>query len=193
LRIFGLIEGICQPICGAGRTISGFCIKFGSLRKESRERTLNAAKRNRLFVLPGADSWFPLPLPGFGARLAVIFPPLTLRHGHCFESAGLNPEYLNEKGVEKMKKIITLSLLLGTMFLGASATQAETKGGEASAHAATQIRLQIGQRNRRGVRRVVTTTRVTRVGRQRFRETIRTTYMPNGRTRTEVIRRVRVV
>jgi hypothetical protein len=106
--------------------------------------------------------------------------------------AGLKPEYLNEKGVEKMKKIITLSLLLGTMVFGVPTAQAETKSGELSANAATQIRLQIGQNNRRRARRVVTTTRVTRVGRQRFRETVRTTYLPNGRTRTEVIRRVRV-
>ena len=79
-----------------------------------------------------------------------------------------------------MKKIITLSLLLGTMVFGVPTAQAETKSGELSANAATQIRLQIGQNNRRRARRVVTTTRVTRVGRQRFRETVRTTYLPNG-------------
>lgn len=76
------------------------------------------------------------------------------------------------------------------MFFGVSSAEAKTTNGELSANAATQIRLQIG-RNRR-VRRVVTTTRVVRVGRQRFRETVRTTYMPNGRTRTQIIRRVRV-
>lgn len=92
-----------------------------------------------------------------------------------------------------MKKIITLSLLLGSMVFAVPSAQAETGVNELSANAAPQVRLQIGQNNRRRARRTVTTTRVVRVGRQRFRETIRTTYMPNGRTRTEVIRRVRVV
>ena len=65
-----------------------------------------------------------------------------------------------------------------------------------TAVSAPQIRVQIGnQRNRRWnnrQRRVVTTTRITRVGRYRYRQTIRTTYLPNGRTRTQVINRVRL-
>jgi hypothetical protein len=50
------------------------------------------------------------------------------------------------------------------------------------------------RRNRRWNRRtrVVTTTRITRIGRYRYRETIRTTYFANGRTRTNVISRVRL-
>ena len=59
-----------------------------------------------------------------------------------------------------------------------------------------QIRVQIGgnQRYRRNVRvrRVVTSTRTVGFGRNRYRETIRTTYMPNGRTRVQVISRTRV-
>jgi hypothetical protein len=47
-------------------------------------------------------------------------------------------------------------------------------------------------RYRRGRTRVVTTTRITRVGPLRYRETIRTTYLANGRTRTQVINRVRL-
>jgi hypothetical protein len=99
----------------------------------------------------------------------------------------------NLKGVETMKKFITLSLLLGSMVFGVSSANAGTNSANAltANTAAPQIRVQIGRGNRR-VRRVVTTTRTVRVGRQRFRETIRTTYLPNGRTRTQVIRRVRV-
>ena len=49
-------------------------------------------------------------------------------------------------------------------------------------------------RNRRNNRRTrtVTTTRIVREGRWRYRETIRITYMANGRTRTQVIRRERI-
>ncbi|HEX8371028.1 MAG TPA: hypothetical protein VF604_20960 [Pyrinomonadaceae bacterium] len=92
-----------------------------------------------------------------------------------------------------MKKFITLSLLLGSMVFGVSSAQAETNNvTEPIANTvAPQVRIQIGRNNRRA-RRDVTTTRVVRVGRQRFRETIRTTYLPNGRTRTQVISRVRV-
>jgi len=73
----------------------------------------------------------------------------------------------------------------------------EAKAATASTPAAgPQIMVRTGpQRNRRwNNRRVrtVTTTRVTRVGFRTFRETIRTTYLPNGRTRTQVIRRVRI-
>jgi hypothetical protein len=55
-------------------------------------------------------------------------------------------------------------------------------------------------RNRRGrwnnrrfaPRRVVTSTRTTWVNGVRYRETIRTTYFANGRTRTVVVNRVRL-
>jgi hypothetical protein len=49
--------------------------------------------------------------------------------------------------------------------------------------------------NRRNVRRnvrTVTRTRVVRVGGQRYRETIQVRYLPNGRTQTRVISRVRI-
>lgn len=92
-----------------------------------------------------------------------------------------------------MKKFITLSLLLGSMVFGVSSANAETNSAASlTANAVEpQVRIQIGRNNRR-VRRTVTTTRTIRVGRQRFRETIRTTYLPNGRTRTQIISRVRV-
>lgn len=79
--------------------------------------------------------------------------------------------------------------------IGIIAPSVEAKTGPAEVTADPQIRVQIGNnRNRRYNRRarVVTSTRITRVGRYRYRETIRTTYMANGRTRTQVISRVRI-
>lgn len=46
--------------------------------------------------------------------------------------------------------------------------------------------------NNRRAPRVVTQTRIVRSGRTTFRETIRVTYLPNGRTQTRVINRVRI-
>lgn len=45
--------------------------------------------------------------------------------------------------------------------------------------------------NRRGVR-VVNRTRIVRRGYRTYRETIQTRYLPNGRTQTRVISRVRI-
>jgi hypothetical protein len=92
-----------------------------------------------------------------------------------------------------MKKFLVLSLMVGAGIFALPSVEAKAA---TTAVEAPQIRVQIGnQRNRRWnnrQRRVVTTTRVTRVGRYRYRETIRTTYLPNGRTRTQVINRVRL-
>ena len=68
---------------------------------------------------------------------------------------------------------------------------AEAKTSGAAEAADPQIRVRIGN-NRRRYRRSYTTTRITRIGRYRYRETIRVTYLPNGRTRTRVISRVRI-
>lgn len=88
-----------------------------------------------------------------------------------------------------MKKLLALSLLLGSLAFGVSAANAETTAG-ISANA-PQVRIQIGRGNRR-VRRVVVRTRTVYVGRRIYRETYRTTYFGNGRVRTQLIRRVRV-
>ena len=54
-------------------------------------------------------------------------------------------------------------------------------------------RVQIGDRGRRYRSvRTVTTTRIVGFGRNRYRETVRVTYLPNGRTITRVIARQRV-
>jgi hypothetical protein len=92
-----------------------------------------------------------------------------------------------------MKKLIALALISGTLAFTVPAAEASSSGSPAVGD--PQIRVQIGRnRNRRWNRRVrtVVTTRVTRVGRYRYRETIRTTYLPNGTTRTQVISRVRL-
>jgi hypothetical protein len=92
-----------------------------------------------------------------------------------------------------MKKLLLLTLMLGTMAFVVPSVEA--KGSATVAAADPQIRVQIGNnRNRRWNRRArtVITTRITRVGRYRYRETIRTTYLPNGRVRTQVISRVRI-
>ena len=93
-----------------------------------------------------------------------------------------------------MKKLLTLSMMFaGLVFI---APQSDAKAATAPGISADpQIRLAIGpQRNRWRNRRIrtVTTTRIVRRGFRTYRETIRTTYLPNGRTSTQVIRRVRV-
>jgi hypothetical protein len=92
-----------------------------------------------------------------------------------------------------MKKLLAMSLLVGAGIFAMPSTEANAATTSVSD---PQIRVQIGnQRNRRWnnrQRRVVTTTRITRVGRYRYRETIRTVYLPNGRTRTTVVNRVRL-
>lgn len=89
-----------------------------------------------------------------------------------------------------MKKFLVFSLMLGAIVFVVPSVEAKSATTAVAADA--QMNVQMGQNRRRG-RRVVTTTRVTRVGRYRYRETIRTTYLPNGRVRVQVISRVRLV
>lgn len=91
-----------------------------------------------------------------------------------------------------MRKLIVLSLMLGTMVFVVPA--AEAKATSITVAPAQQIIIQ-PTRNRRGWNRrtrTVTSTRITWVGPYRYRETIRTTYFANGRTRTVVVNRVRL-
>lgn len=90
-----------------------------------------------------------------------------------------------------MKKLLVFSLMLGTMVFVVPSVQAKSAATAVTADPQINVRVGQNRRNRR-VRRVVTTTRITRVGRYRYRETIRTTYFANGRTRTQVISRVRI-
>jgi|ERR1035437_8891961 hypothetical protein len=109
-----------------------------------------------------------------------------------------------------MRKL--LALIVAASSIGFAAVFGEAKTPDPSAAATTadkpQVRIQIGNRNRnrnwnqnrnrnrfrnrnRGIRRT-TMIRIIWVGRQRYREVIEITYLPNGRTMTRVISRVRV-
>jgi hypothetical protein len=90
-----------------------------------------------------------------------------------------------------MKKLILSAALLGSIAIAVPA--AEVKTNSATSMDAPQIRLQIG-RNRRNFRRtrVVTSTRIVGSGRNRYRETIQTTYHPNGRVVVRVLSRERI-
>ncbi|MEO8041708.1 MAG: hypothetical protein ABI646_03760 [Acidobacteriota bacterium] len=91
-----------------------------------------------------------------------------------------------------MKKLIILSLMLGTMAFVVPSTAA--KATSSASAGAPQIIVQTGRNRRRwnGRTRTVTTTRIRWVGPYRYRETIRTTYFANGRTRTVIVNRVRL-
>lgn len=92
-----------------------------------------------------------------------------------------------------MKKFLIFSAMLGAMVFAVPSVEAKSTASSASAD--PQIQIRVGQQNRRwNNRRVrtVTRTRITRIGRYRYRETIRVTYLPNGRTRTQVISRTRI-
>ena len=90
-----------------------------------------------------------------------------------------------------MKKSLISALVLGTISVFVPAAAEGSTSGNAVE--APQIRVQIG-RNRRNWRRprVVTTTRIVGFGRNRYRETVRISYLPNGRTITRVISRQRI-
>jgi hypothetical protein len=92
-----------------------------------------------------------------------------------------------------MKKILSLSLLLASMLFTATFASAQTYGPQQDRY--NQDRNWRNDRNdrynRRGVR-VVTRTRIVRQGWRTYRETIQIRYLPNGRTTTRVISRVRI-
>src|SRR5215210_1157342 len=90
-----------------------------------------------------------------------------------------------------MKKAFILSLMLGAGVVALPATDANA--ATTNSIGEPQINIQLGGNNRRrGRSRTVTSTRTTFVNGVRYRETIRTTYLANGRTRTTVVSRVRL-
>jgi hypothetical protein len=113
----------------------------------------------------------------------------------------LRPGYFRERE-KKMKKLLALALSVAS--IGAVASSAEAKATGTSVSTATtiaavapQVRIQLGgdrRNNRRFNRRVrvATQTRFVRMGRQVYRETYQIMYLPNGRTQTRLISRVRV-
>jgi hypothetical protein len=96
-----------------------------------------------------------------------------------------------------MKKLLALTLSLASIGLVASSAEAKTSAPSVSSStvvAANATAVQWGRRdrvNRRGVR-VTTRSRLVRVGRRVYRETYQIRYLPNGRTQTRLISRVRV-
>jgi hypothetical protein len=98
-----------------------------------------------------------------------------------------------------MKKLLGLTLSLAS--IGFVASSAEAKAAEPTVSPATiiasnTVEPQWRDRNRRGRYnsrvRVTTQTRLVRQGRRVYRETYQVRYLPNGRTQTRLISRVRV-
>lgn len=105
-----------------------------------------------------------------------------------------------------MRKLLVLGLIFGSTLFSLGSGEARAAAATSVETVEPQIRVQVGpQRNRRvrqqrpqprprmqrGVRSY-TTTRIVFIGRQRYRETIRVTQLPNGRSRVQVINRVRI-
>jgi len=89
-----------------------------------------------------------------------------------------------------MKKLLTISALLGSLIIFAPSQEAN-----AASVAAPQIQIQVGpNRRNRGWqnRRSTIQTRIVRRGFATYRETYRVTYMRNGAVRTQLISRVRI-
>ena len=96
-----------------------------------------------------------------------------------------------------MKKLLATAMIIGSGLVAVPTLQAAPTAGM-SASVDPQIRIQIGRNRRyrrwenRRMRRVVTTTRIRRIGFRTYRETIRTVYLPNGTVRQTVISRQRI-
>jgi hypothetical protein len=95
-----------------------------------------------------------------------------------------------------MRKFLAIALTLASVGFAASTAEAKaanpsnsfaTVSAAKAAPAAAQI-----WRGRRGRTRVVTRSRLVRVGRRVYRETYQIRYLPNGRTQTRLVSRVRV-
>ena len=96
-----------------------------------------------------------------------------------------------------MKKLITLSLLVASFAFTATFASAQTYNQRRDRDRYDNDRWdnrRDNDRNWRNNRRVrtVTQTRIVRQGFRTFRETLRITYLPNGRTRSQIISRTRI-
>jgi len=96
-----------------------------------------------------------------------------------------------------MKKFITLSLLVASFAFTATFASAQTNFQQNGRYDQNQRdNRRNDQRNDRNTRnnrvRIETQTRIVRQGKKVFRETVQIKYLPNGRTQTKVISRVRV-
>jgi hypothetical protein len=91
-----------------------------------------------------------------------------------------------------MKKFLALAIVLGASVLFVPSIEAKTGSALALNSANPQINIRIGNQRRNRRTRTETRTRIVRDGRWSYRETIRITYLANGRTRTQVISRTRL-
>lgn len=96
--------------------------------------------------------------------------------------------------MKSMKKLLFAPIILGTVVLVPVAAEASTTGAERAVVSNEGSRLNIQPRGRWNDRRhrTIIRTRIVTVGFRRYRETVRYTYMPNGRVKTKVINRVRI-
>ena len=93
-----------------------------------------------------------------------------------------------------MKKAIVFSLMfLASGIVAPASAEANNTGATTATTSEVQVYGQRRGRNwNRGRVRIVTRTRIISLNGRRYRETYRITYLPNGRTRIQVISRVRV-
>jgi hypothetical protein len=96
-----------------------------------------------------------------------------------------------------MKRVLALAFTLASIGVTASAAESNVTvaGGAAVSRAAAAPAAVQWRRNNRWGRnraRVTTQTRLVRVGRRVYRETYQVRYLPNGRTQTSLVSRVRV-
>lgn len=98
-----------------------------------------------------------------------------------------------------MKKFLALTLVLGSSVMFVPSVQAKTTAKTSTAlieanAAETQIYTQRRRDRRWNQRRarVVTRTRIVRVGRATYREVVQYRYLPNGRVTVRVLSRTRI-
>lgn len=94
-----------------------------------------------------------------------------------------------------MRKLFTLTLLFAAMAFTATFAQAQSRSNQQRNDQRYEQNNRRNQQNNRYNQRrvrVITKTRIIRIGRQRYRETYQLRYLPNGRTQTKVISRVRI-
>ena len=97
-----------------------------------------------------------------------------------------------------MKKILSLGLLLASVAFTGTIASAQSYNPQRDRYDQNDRSRRDNDRNDRNWNnnnrrvRVVTQTRIVRQGRRTFRETIQIKYLPNGRTQTKVISRVRI-
>jgi hypothetical protein len=100
------------------------------------------------------------------------------------------------KGEINMKKFLALAVLLGSSVFFVPSIEAKTSSNalELNNSATPQISIRLGnrQRNRYRRARVVTRTRIIRVGYRTYREVVQYRYRPNGSVTTRVLSRTRI-